>query len=336
MLRIGLIGCAHIHTPGFINRMNDRDDVEVLAVWDHDQERARQNADKLSAEVVADVDVILQAENIGAVVICAETDRHLDLVLAAAAAGKHMFVEKPLGIGAEDSARMAAAVEEAGVIFQTGYFIRSQPISRFLKEQVEKGHFGTITRARHSNCHCGSLQGWFDHEWRWMADPTIAGCGAFGDLGTHSLAILMWLFGDDVNSVTASIKVVNGRYGDCDESGEGLLEFASGVTATLAGGWVDVANPIQVLISGTEGHACVDRGKLYFQSTHVDGADGNEPWTDLPDALPHAFELFLDAANGKENVPLVTVREAAARSAVMEAMYQGAAARTWQAPAVIN
>jgi predicted dehydrogenase len=53
-----------------------------------------------------------------------------------------------------------------------------------------KRYAGKITRARGSNCHSGSLGGWFDKEYRWMADPKIAGVGAFGDLGTHKLDIL--------------------------------------------------------------------------------------------------------------------------------------------------
>lgn len=165
-----------------------------------------------------------------------------------------------------------------------------------------------------------------------MADPRVAGCGAFGDLGTHSLDILMWLLGD-VRRVTASLGGGTRRYGDCDEFGEGLLEFACGATVTLAAGWVDVANPVSLLVSGTQGHAYIANGELFFQSEKVPGADGKAPWKELPPELPHAFELFLDAALGKPGVPLVGVREAAARSAVMEALYRAAAGRTWLEPA---
>ena len=108
-------------------------------------------------------------------VICSETNRYEPLVLAAAAAQKHMFVEKPLGMGAEDAYRMAEAIEAAGVLFQTGYFMRSQGIHRFLRDEIAAGHLGVVTRVRMSNVHGGSLGGWFDTDWRWMADPQIAG-----------------------------------------------------------------------------------------------------------------------------------------------------------------
>jgi hypothetical protein len=94
-----------------------------------------------------------------------------------------------------------------------------------------------------------------------------------------------------------------------------------------------VAHPVDLILSGTEGHAYTAGGKLYFKSSHVKGADGEKPWTDLPEQWPHAFELFLDAVVGKKNVPMVTVQEAAARSAVMEALYCGSQDHTWVVPA---
>jgi predicted dehydrogenase len=327
-LDLALVGAAHIHTPNFIKRILARSDVRVRSVWDHDTPRAERRAAELGARVVDDPAAIWDDDSVKAVIVCSETDRHEPLVMAAAAAGKHLFVEKPLGMGRDDAARMAAAIESAGVIFQTGYFMRGQPVHQFLREQIRLGHFGKITRVRHSNCHSGSLGRWFDSEWLWMTDLAQAGVGAFGDLGTHSLDILMWLMGD-VARVTATTDTALANYGPTDEFGEGLLVFANGVVGTLAAGWVDVQNPVTALVSGTEGHAYVCEGQLYFKSSHVAGADGATPWTDLPEAWPHAFELFLDALTGGATASLVTAREAAARSTVMEAMYVAMQNRAW-------
>ena len=331
MIQVALVGCAHIHTPGFVKRLKDRSDVKVKCVWDHNPERARKQADALSTQTVAEVDEIWTDSEIEGAVICSETNRHEALVLAGADAGKHLFVEKPLGMRADDAYRMADAIERAGILFQTGYFMRGHPTHLFLREQIERGSFGKITRIRHTNCHSGSLKGIFDTEWRWMADLEQAGGGAFCDLGTHSLDILLWLMGD-VTSVTANIDVATGRYGNCDEYGEGLLKFKNGAIGSLAAGWVDLAHPVNLILSGTEGHAHVANGELYFRSNHASGADGREPWTRLPEAWPHAFELFLDALVGKKGVPLVGVQEAAARSAVMEALYESARTQQWAAP----
>jgi predicted dehydrogenase len=327
-VQLALVGAAHIHTPGFIKRLNDRPEFKVKYVWDHAEQRARGRAAELGAAVATDLDQVWEDASISGVIICSETNRHAPLVTAAAAAGKHLFVEKPLGLGAQDAYDMAEAIERAGVIFQTGYFQRGSPINRFLKAQLEAGSFGKVTRYRQVNCHAGSLKGWFDTEWRWMADPQQAGCGAFGDLGTHALDIMLWLLGP-VERLTADLGVATGRYGECDEYGEGLLHFAGGAVGSLAAGWVDVAQPVSLVVSGTLGHACVFHNQLYFQSELVPGADGKTAWTDLPAPWPHAFELFLDALVGRQDVPLVSARQAAYRSAVMEALYRAARSRSW-------
>jgi predicted dehydrogenase len=327
MIQIALVGAAHIHTPGFAKRLQARNDAAVKWVWDHQPERAEKWAEELGAQATGDLTTIWGDDELAGVVICSETNRHEALVLAAAKAKKNLFVEKPLGLGSEDAEAMAQAIEDAGVIFQTGYFMRGHGVHRFLRQQIQQGALGKITRVRMSNCHAGSLGGWFDSDYRWMADPVIAGCGAFGDLGTHRLDIMLWLMGDPV-SVTADVDVATGRYGDCDEYGEGMLKFADGAIGVLAGGWVDLANPVPLLISGTEGHAYLCNGDLYFKSDHVEGAEGKAPWTVLPEDLPHAFELYLDALKGAD-VPLVGVREAATRNRVMEAMYEAARTKTW-------
>ena len=326
-ISLGLIGCAHIHVPGFIKMIKARSDVAVKSVWDHDEARGKMRADELGAEFIRDYQAVVADSGIPAVIVGSETHRHQTLVTAIVAAGKHLFVEKPLGFAARDAFAMADLIEKAGVIFQTGYFMRGSPVVQFLKQQVDAGTFGKITRVRASNCHSGALGGWFDKEWRWMADPKIAGCGAFGDLGTHSLDLLLWLFGD-VASVTAQMDQGTARYEECDETGEGLLRFKSGVIGTLAAAWDDVANPVSLIISGTEAHAAVINGELFFTCKKIEGADGKKPWAPLPAALPHAFELFLDAIIGKR-VSLVGAREAAYRNAVMDALYHAAKNNQW-------
>ena len=276
----GLRGLAHIHTPGFLDLLKKRSDVKIKCIWDHDEARASKCAAANGLPLAKDVKEIWSDPEITAVVICSETNRHLELVLAAAKAGKHMFVEKPLGITARESSEMADAIEKAKLLFTTGYFMRTDPKHLFLKDEIAKGNFGKITRVRGSNCHSGSLGGWFDTDWRWMADPKIAGVGAFGDLGTHKLDILMWLMGD-VDSVTADVRSITGRYGDCDETGEGLIQFKNGVIGTLAAGWVDVEDPVQLLISGTEGHAVIVDNLLYYRSKKVPGTDSKDPYTKL-------------------------------------------------------
>lgn len=334
MPTIAFAGLAHIHTPGFINMIGKRSDIKVKSVWDHHAVRAQRRADELKATVASSVEAIAQDPEIDGVVVCSETDRHESIVLSLAKGKKHLFVEKPLGIGAVDAYRMANAIDAAGVKFQTGYFRRGDPVFIRVKQLIEEGKFGTITRARGSNCHHGAIGGWFDQkpanpeaDWNWMADLKQAGVGAFGDLGTHMLDILMWMLGP-VESVTATLDPVTKRYPGCDETGEALMRFKRGTIGTLAAGWVDWHDPVTLQISGTAMTATVMQGKLHLKAA---GAKDVEIVENLPNALPHAFELFLDALTGK-GVPLVGAQEAAERSAVMEAMYQAAGSHTWMTP----
>ncbi len=331
MKTLALVGCAHIHTPGFVKTMNARTDLRVKSVWDHDAERAKMNADKLGATAVSDVNTIWQDDEITGVVICSETNHHEALVLAACDAKKDMFVEKPLGLGAADSLKMAKAIQEAGVIFQTGYFMRGFPDMLFAKEAIAEGLFGKITRIRLSNCHSGSLNDWFTPEWLWMTDPQVAGVGAFGDLGTHVLDILLWWLNDKMPvKGTAVIDTAVAQYGqDCDEYGECILQFDDGLLATITAGWVDVADPIKWEIRGTQGHAYFANNQLYFKSNLVESAKGDEPLAELPSKQPHAFDLFLDNFADAKKHDLVSAHAAALRSIVFEKLYESAKDTQW-------
>ena len=152
--------------------------------------------------------------------------------------------------------------------------------------------------------------------------------GAFGDLGTHSLDILMWLLGP-VDSVSAEVRVVTGRYRDCDETGTALLKLRDGVVATLVAGWVDVANPVTLQIAGTEGHAVVVRDQLLFESKKAPGRRRPGPSRASPPGPKHPLQQWVDAVAGAVGQPLVTPREAAERVVVMEAAYESARDGRW-------
>src|ERR1022692_3990995 len=100
---LAFVGVAHIHTPSFMDLLKKREDVKVKCIWDQDTARVEKAAAANGFPVAKDVKEIWSDPEITAVVICSETNRHFDLVMAAVKAGKHMFVEKPLGITAKES-----------------------------------------------------------------------------------------------------------------------------------------------------------------------------------------------------------------------------------------
>jgi predicted dehydrogenase len=316
---LGWIGTGHIHTPSFVNEVVKRG-LTCGGVWDHDVTRAAANAEKLGGQVRSVAELATDSA-VDGYVICSETVHHLQLVQQLAPTGKPMFIEKPMGFDAAQSRAILELLEKHRVTFQTGYGSRGGANFRALKQKVDEGFFGTITRVRASYCHSGALGGWFDGEWRWMADRSQAGVGAFGDLGTHVLDVLMWIFGP-INSATGAMAAGTNRYPGCEELGEALLKFESGVVGTMAAGWDDVADPVRLQVCGTEGHATLGADLM------LAGKDGKFEKVDLGDGVAAGFSAFLDHVAGKP-AELVTAREAANRDIVMDAIYRGAESQAW-------
>ena len=324
MQTTAFLGVAHIHTPGFIKMINGRDDVQAKWVYDPQNARGEQRAGELDAKFTPDIETILNDDEVTSVVICSETAHHAVLVPRAVAAGKNVFVEKPLANSIEETDAIQNAIEQSGLVFQTGFFQRSDPKMRFLKQEAASGNLGQITRMRHTNCHSGALGGWFDDEWKWIADKTLAGGGGFADLGAHSLDIILWVLRGvcgEVENVAGMIGTQTKRYGDIDEYGAGLLQFTSGAIAEVEASWVDPKLSAPIELNGTKGQIQIRGDKVFYYSELVEGADGGE-WTQLPNGGPHAFQLFWDKLEGKElPVELVTIDEAAAEARTMARLY---------------
>ena len=133
--------------------------------------------------------------------------------------------------------------------------------------------------------------------------------------------------------MTAAFSRPIGRYPRGEECGEAILHFDNGTIATRAASWVDLVEPASLLITGTTGHAVIrnapgmPHNELFLLTDAVDGVTAKEPWTDLPEALPRPLEQFIDAvAHGKRD-HLVSVREAAYSSYVIEMISSAAAER---------
>ena len=325
MTKIALLTTGHIHTPGFVKMLKARADVQIAWVWDSNAVLAEKYAKELNAPMAKCWKDVLKDDSVEAVVFTGTTAQHDQIAVAAANAKNHLFVEKPLATTAAEACRIFTAVKENKVIFQTGHFLRGMSHYRFIKQEIDAGNLGTITRARHSNCHHGALAGWFDTDYRWFFQKDQSGGGGFNDLGCHSVDLLVHFLGP-IESVTAAMAPKTIKYSHIDEYGEGLFKFKSGVIGTAAGSWVDVSNPVSFLVTGTEGHITVMNGQVYYLSkkTAIPGADGKTPMDKslFPPELPHAFELFFDVLGGKaEKGVLIPIEDALNVTLAMEAMY---------------
>lgn len=143
-LDVGIIGTGRIgrvhakHLTYHVRR------ASLRAVADVDQEAAQECAEEFGVpNVKEDYREVLKSSEIDAVVICSSTDTHTQIIEEAAAAGKHIFCEKPIAFRLEAIDQALAAVERAGVKFQVGFNQRFDPHFRRLRTAVEEGEIGT-------------------------------------------------------------------------------------------------------------------------------------------------------------------------------------------------
>ena len=139
---------------------------------------------------------IIEDPRVDVVDITTPNHLHAEMSIAAANAGKHLYCEKPLATTSADAARIVEAVEKSGVISIVGFNYLKNPAQAFARQLIESGELGDITLFR----------GTFDQDFlanpdvpfSWRLDRALAGTGALGDLGSHTIAFAQFLVGNIV------------------------------------------------------------------------------------------------------------------------------------------
>jgi myo-inositol 2-dehydrogenase/D-chiro-inositol 1-dehydrogenase len=140
-IRIGVIGVGRIgrmHAELVARRIPG---AALDAVYDPYAQAARRVGDELGPHVAASVEEILERD-LDAVAICSSADTHVELILAAARAGKAVFCEKPVSLELAELDRALNAVQEAGIPFQIGFNRRFDPAHASVREAVRSGEIG--------------------------------------------------------------------------------------------------------------------------------------------------------------------------------------------------
>lgn len=132
---------------------------------------------------------LLARDDVDIVSICTWTDTHVDLALAALAAGKHVLVEKPVALRERAAARLAAAARAARTLCLPAMCMRFWPGWSWLREAVADGRYGAVRSAAFRRL--GSHPGWASS---FYGDPARSG-GALFDLHVHDADLVTWLFG---------------------------------------------------------------------------------------------------------------------------------------------
>ena len=117
MFRVAMISRWHPHAVEnrYVNQLKEIPDTAVSCVWDDDQPRGRAWAEELGVAFEPDLDALLRREDVDGICITAPTNRHKEIILKAAAAGKHVFTEKALAMNGAEAREVRQAVEQSGI-----------------------------------------------------------------------------------------------------------------------------------------------------------------------------------------------------------------------------
>jgi predicted dehydrogenase len=253
-LNLAFVSTAHIHTKGFIeNVLKAADGRKVAGVWDDVADRGHRYAEMAKAPFVPDLDDLLADPAIDGFVICAENTRHLPLLKKVLPVGKPVFCEKPLVTELGELEEVRALVEEyPSTPLFCGYFQPWMAPMRGVRQVIESGVLGKITRIRYRNAHHAAYGRWFDNpDLQWFTNPELSGGGAFMDMGTHAIHLVRTLFGP-VEEVWAEIGNQSGIYSEVDDFGIAQLRFASGVLGTVEAAWTQTGGISGLEVTGSE------------------------------------------------------------------------------------
>jgi myo-inositol 2-dehydrogenase/D-chiro-inositol 1-dehydrogenase len=226
-VNLGLIGAGRIgklHAENLAYRIPD---ANLLAVSDISLDAARECAARLGIPTaVEDHRVLLENDDIEAIAICSSTDTHAQLIEEAAAAGKHIFCEKPIDLNLARIDRALQAVEKAGVKLQIGFNRRFDPNFRRVRDVVAQGKIGAPHILRITS--------------RDPAPPPISyirvSGGIFLDMTIHDFDMARYLMGSEVTEVYAAggvmVDPAIGEAGDVDTAII-TLQFANGAIGTI-------------------------------------------------------------------------------------------------------
>ncbi len=257
-IRVGVIGSGGIfrglHVPYY--EMTDR--AQIVAVADVKEKSAAEVAKRFDADAYTDYRRILDREDVDAVDISTHPKPHRDITVAAAQAGKHILLEKPMCRTVAEADEMIAAADEAGVALQVAYMMPFHPVQQKLKQLLKDGTLGDLHMA-----YCNQV-GWFrpGHPWLFIREESG---GMLVEQAIHNFDLFLWLYGQ-VESVYACTSHVplGGTYPEPEKAVENnailTIKFKNGGTGMFIKSWA-----AEVGHSG-EGVVC-SKGSAVFEGS---------------------------------------------------------------------
>ena len=258
-LGIGIIGTGGIsnsHADGYL-RLGDK--VKLIAVADIIPDKAEAAAERWGAEhAFEDYHTLLNMKQIDAVSVCTYNAAHCQPTVDALKAGKHVLVEKPMAVNAQEAYRMATAAEASGKILMVAMKWRFMPEVLAAKQAVEDGLLGDIYYAEAILWQQRGIPGGT------FIKKETAGGGAFMDNGVYTLDTVLYIMGHPKPlSVSAAVDAYFGKRTDgswdpkdftVEDFGVGFVRFAGGITLFFVHAWaINFEEYWKMRLAGTEG-----------------------------------------------------------------------------------
>jgi predicted dehydrogenase len=204
VLRVAVAGfgwMGQVHSRSYARLLQHYPDTalrpRLVAVADPEPERRRLATAAYGFECVeAEWEAVVRSPDVDAVSVCGPNFLHRDIAVAAAQAGKHVWVEKPAGRGLPDTLDIARAVADSGVRSAVGFNYRNAPAVERARTLVGSGSIGTVETAnvRLLTDYAAHPDGALS----WRFDPRLAGSGALGDLASHGIDLVGYVLGGNV------------------------------------------------------------------------------------------------------------------------------------------
>lgn len=236
--------------------------TELAWVVDLDQERAASWAERAGGRATAEMDEALADPAVDAVLIALPTSLHRMATERAAAAGKHVFCEKPIARTVADADAMTAACDAAGVVFQVGHVVRFYPEYARIKQVIDAGTLGQIAMVRTQRRSAPVME-----RSPWFADLEKNG-GLIIDLMIHDIDTLRWYFGEPERLYAHGLSYT--EWQQTRDIAMASLRFRNGTIAHLDASWAHGGFYTAIEVAGSKGLLSHDSRKnatLTFESS---------------------------------------------------------------------
>jgi predicted dehydrogenase len=233
-----------------IERSNE---IEIVACFTRSQDKRRAFAEKYGCRPAASYEEILKDPSIAAIVNTTPNNVHLETTRQASAAGKHVFLDKPIANSISDGRALTEACRKAGVLLALGYQRRRESHFRWIKQEIDAGRFGKLVNAE-ANISRDRLGKIDLTSWRYQAAGMPG--GVMLQIGIHYIDVLEYLIGP-VHAVRGqSAQLV--LPGDNPDVASLILEHGNGALSTVNASYASASEYYLMNVYGKDATAYYD------------------------------------------------------------------------------